>query len=104
MNHNDNATSQRTTQRQPITPEMMASLRFARDPALSPDGKRVAFTLAEWAPGQQRRRTRVWVVSGEEGRRDEASVIVATPNSDRDAGWSPDCSWPRWLTGSLDRR
>ncbi len=98
MNHNDNATSQPTVQRQPITPEMMASLRFAHDPALSPDGKRVAFTLAEWAPGQQRRRMSVWVASAEEGKRDEASVFAASAKNDTFARWSPDGTWLAFLS------
>ena len=51
--------------RVPITPEMMASLRTASGPVISPDGARVAFTLAEWVPGQQRRRASLWVVDGE---------------------------------------
>jgi Tol biopolymer transport system component len=95
-------TTQPTTQRHPITPEMLASLRFPHDPAPSPDGKRVAFTLAEWAPGQQRRRMSVWVASADEAKGGahgaEASVFVASGKNDSSARWSPDGQWLAFLS------
>lgn len=85
-------------QRQPITPEMMATLRYAHDPALSPDGKRVAFTLAEWAPGQPRRRTSVWVVSADAANSADARVFAASDKNDSFARWSPDGQWLAFLS------
>lgn len=89
------------SERTPITPEMMASLRFPHDPAISPDGKRVAFTLAEWAPGQQRRRTSVWVApTAPTGKTpgSEANVFVASEKNDSFARWSPDGQWLAFLS------
>ncbi len=91
--------SKTTTQRQPITPEMAASLRFPLDPALAPDGKRVAFTLAEWAPGQPRRRMSIWVAPVDGG---EASVFVSSAKDDSFARWSPDGRWLAFLSNRAD--
>ncbi|HET9111869.1 MAG TPA: S9 family peptidase [Ktedonobacterales bacterium] len=89
---------QSAQQRQPMTSEMMASLRHPLDPALSPDGKRVSFTLAEWAPGQQRRRTSVWVVETDKDAEQEARVIVSSAKNDSHARWSPDGAWLAFLS------
>ncbi len=85
------------SQRRPITSEMAASLRYPHDPAISPDGKRVAFTLAEWAPGQQRRRMSVWVASAD-GNPDDARVFSASEGNDSAARWSPDGKWLAFLS------
>ncbi|HEX8998113.1 MAG TPA: S9 family peptidase [Ktedonobacterales bacterium] len=87
-----------SAQRQPITPEMMASLRLAQDPALSPDGKRVTFTLAEWVPGQPRRRTSIWVVSAEDKEGAEPRVMASSEKNDSLARWSPDGEWLAFLS------
>lgn len=89
------------SERKPITPEMMASLRSVRDPALSPDGKRAAFTLAEWAPGEPRRRLSVWVAPAEEapgGKRAEPTLFSASAKNDYGARWSPDGQWLAFLS------
>ena len=38
--------------RVPITAERLKDIRFVGDMCLSPDGRRVAFELREWPPGQ----------------------------------------------------
>ncbi|HET9110576.1 MAG TPA: S9 family peptidase [Ktedonobacterales bacterium] len=96
-------TTAATTERKPITPEMMATLRTANDPALSPDGKRVAYTLSEWAPGQQRRRMSVWTVSATETKKEakepkEPRVFAASDKNDYGARWSPDGQWLAFLS------
>jgi len=104
MSHHDTATQtsdQPASERKPITPEMMASLRVVRDPALSPDGQRVAFTLAEWAPGEPRRRLSVWVASAVEahaGTRAEPTLFSASAKNDYNARWSPDGQWLAFLS------
>ncbi len=90
-----------TSERKPITPAMFASLRVVLDPAISPDGKRVAYTLAEWAPGEQLRRRSVWVVATEaapDGKRPEPTLISAAGKGDSQARWSPDGKWLAFLS------
>ncbi|HEX8733622.1 MAG TPA: hypothetical protein VF725_16340, partial [Ktedonobacterales bacterium] len=89
------------SERKPITPEIFASLRVVSDPTISPDGKRVAYTLAEWAPGEQRRRVSVWVVSAEQtsdGRLPEPTLVAAVGKHDSQARWSPDGQWLAFLS------
>jgi dipeptidyl aminopeptidase/acylaminoacyl peptidase len=69
---------------------MAVDLRTGHSPVISPDGARVAFTLAEWAPGQQRRRWGVWIADSEGVR------PFATGQSEKNesaVGWSPDGKW-----------
>ncbi len=88
-----------TAQRQPITPEMGASLRIPDELALSPDGKRVAYTLAEREPGQPRRRlsVRVAPVDSPEGA-EGAQILSASDKNDFGAVWSPDGAWLAFLS------
>lgn len=51
----------------PITPGMMRSLRCASDVNLSPDARRVAFEVQDWASGQRKRRSTIWVVETSDG-------------------------------------
>ncbi len=83
--------------RVPITPEMMVSLRYPSGPAISPDGARVAFTLAEWVPGQQRRRASVWVVDGE-GEARPVATGEKGEKSEYGAAWSPDGQWLAFIS------
>lgn len=83
--------------RVPVTPEMMASLRYASDPALAPDGSRVAFTLAEWVPGQQRRRASVWVAGGDGEARPFATGEKGE-KGEYGAVWSPDGQWLAFIS------
>ena len=51
----------------PIIPGTMQSLRYADDVNLSPDGQRVAFEVSDWATGQRKRRSTIWVVETSAG-------------------------------------
>lgn len=85
------AASHMPARRAPITPEALASLAFPHDPALSPDGKRTLFSLAEWEPGKPRRRISVWVAptdGAEDGS--QARPLIASAKNDQYARWSPD--------------
>jgi dipeptidyl aminopeptidase/acylaminoacyl peptidase len=48
-------------QRRPVRPGEVRHLRRVDDPALSPDGRRVAFVLLEAVPGEVRLRRRIWL-------------------------------------------
>src|SRR3984893_1201667 len=75
----------------PITPGTMQSLRYADDVNLSPDGQRVAFEVSDWATGQRKRRSTIWVVetSGERGNKKPLSKSGRQDSCPR---WSPDSS------------
>lgn len=91
--------SEPSVQRTPFTPEKMATLRFQHDPELSPDGKRVAFTLLEWEPGKPRRRASIWtVLTGGEQDSAEATILCASDKNDLYPRWSPDGQWLAFLS------
>jgi dipeptidyl aminopeptidase/acylaminoacyl peptidase len=71
----------------PVTVEDLFRLRTPDDIQLSPDGKQVAFTVAEWVPDQARQRTRIWLVSADGG---EPRPLTGGPRQDNCPRWSPD--------------
>src|SRR5947209_4790618 len=79
----------------PITPGTMQSLRYADDVNLSPDGQRVAFEVSDWATGQRKRRSTIWVVetSGREpGNQGNQKPLSKSGRQDSCPRWSPDSS------------
>jgi dipeptidyl aminopeptidase/acylaminoacyl peptidase len=73
--------------RAPFTVEDAFRLRLPSDARLAPDGRHVAFTVAEWVAGQVRQRSRVWVVDVEGG---EPRALAIGPRHDASPRWSPD--------------
>lgn len=65
------------------------------DPAVSPDGTRVAFTVSSLDSEEMERRTDLWVVGigGEKARR-----LTQNPASDTSPAWSPDGRWIWFLS------
>ena len=56
-----------TQTRIPITPGVMQALRYAHDVNLSSDARRIAFEVHDWATGQRKRRSTIWVVETSNG-------------------------------------
>jgi dipeptidyl aminopeptidase/acylaminoacyl peptidase len=73
--------------RQAVTFENTRSIRTPADAQISPDGRRVAFTLAEWVADQPRARERIWVV---EVGRGEPRPLTFGPKGDSSPRWSSD--------------
>jgi dipeptidyl aminopeptidase/acylaminoacyl peptidase len=64
-------------------------MRGAGNPVITNDGKRVAFTVWETVPGEQKRRGRVWVADTDtEGG--EAKPLTSGKSGESNPGWSPD--------------
>lgn len=76
-----------TFPRQPVTFENTRAIRTPADARVSPDGRRVVFTLAEWVAEQERPRERIWVVEAEGG---EPRPLTFGPRGDSAPCWSPD--------------
>ncbi|TMD49129.1 MAG: hypothetical protein E6I93_12730, partial [Chloroflexi bacterium] len=76
----------------PITPGTMQSLRYADDVNLSPDGQRVAFEVSDWATGQRKRRSTIWVVETSGGESGNQKPLSKSGRQDSCPRWSPDSS------------
>jgi len=76
----------------PITPGTMQSLRYADDVNLSPDGQRVAFEVSDWATGQRKRRSTIWVVETSAGEPGNQKPLSKSGRQDSCPRWSPDSS------------
>src|SRR5690242_13321630 len=76
----------------PITPGVMHSLRYAFDANLSPDARRVAFEVHDWATGQRKRRSTIWVVETSDGETWEQKPLSKSGRHDDCPRWSPDGS------------
>ena len=74
-------------QRVPFTIEALKDFRFIGDTHLSADGRRIAFEVEEYPPGQTRARTRIWTVDTSGGR---AEPLTHGKKGDRCPRWSPD--------------
>lgn len=74
----------------PITPGVMDSLRYAADVNLSPDARRVAFEVYDWATGQRKRRSAIWVVETSDGEVWQQKPLSNSGRHDSCPRWSPD--------------
>jgi dipeptidyl aminopeptidase/acylaminoacyl peptidase len=73
--------------RRPITPQDLWAMKRLGSPALSPDGRQVAFTVQEWSIEKNKSTTNLWLVAvaGGEPRRLTTAAV-----SDGSPAWSPD--------------
>lgn len=74
-------------QRRAITVDDYLALRAVGDPQLSPDGRRVAYTVTEASLKDNRGVARIWIADLGGG---EPRQITEGPGSDRQPRWSPD--------------
>src|SRR4051794_30000387 len=73
-----------------LTVDDMLAMQRVSDPAISPDGKRVAFAVRETDLDANRGRFDVWIgnVDGTNVRR-----LTSNPENDTDPAWSADGKW-----------
>ena len=83
----------------PVRPEDLYDLRIATDPALSPDGRLVAFTVQVAAPRRDGYRHSIWLVPAD-GSTPARQVTIGAKHDER-ARFSPD---GRSLAFISDRR
>jgi len=76
----------------PITPGVMQGLRYMSDVNLAPDARRVAFEVSDWATGQRKRRSTIWVVETSNGETWEQKPLSKSGRHDSCPRWSPDSS------------
>ncbi len=74
-------------EKRPLAPADLWAIKRVGSPALSPDGKRVVFTVQEWSVDQNKSTTNLWLVevTGGEPRR-----LTTAHASDGSPAWSPD--------------
>src|SRR5881396_3064503 len=63
------------------------AMKSVGDPALSPDGKWVAYSVTEYSLKDNRGTTRIWLADLRTG---ETRQLTQGPGSDREPRWSPD--------------
>ena len=76
----------------PITPGIMQALRYADDVNLSPDARRIAFEVHDWATDQRKRRSAIWVVETSDGEVWKQKPLSKSGREDNCPRWSPDSS------------
>ena len=81
-------------------PEDVLRLRTPSDPDLSPDGRRVAFSLADVDTESDRARSSIWVVAADGSA--DARRFTEGP-ADRMARWSPDGRWLAYISVTDDK-
>jgi len=78
-----------------LTPDDMWAMRRVSSPAVSPDGKTVAFVVRDTDDAADRGRSDIYTVSVDGG----APVRMTTnPENDTDPAWSPDGGWIYFLS------
>jgi len=77
----------------------LVALKRAGAPAISPDGRRVAYTVREANWDENRYDTQIWIVNadGSEPRR-----LTSGPKSSIQPAWSPDGRWIAFLSDRTD--
>ena len=84
------ATPEATAAPKGLTIEDMLAMQRVSDPAVSPDGKLVAFAVRETDFDANRGRFDIWVTSTDGGT---ATRLTAHPENDTDPQWSADGKW-----------
>lgn len=74
---------------------MLSQGRIPFDLDISADGKRVAFMVAEYVPGEQKLRSRIWVTETENA---EARPFLSGKHNESCPRWSPDGKQLAFLT------
>lgn len=85
----NNGTYPVPSQRAPITPGALLTLRYPSDPQISPDGKRAAFVVWEFVGDEQKQRGRIWTIdTSVEGA--EPKPLTKGAKEEHSPRWSPD--------------
>jgi len=67
--------------------DALLDMRFPSDANIAPDGKRVAFVLRAFPPGEQKHRGHIWMVDSADG---QPHPFVAGKREEHSPRWSPD--------------
>jgi dipeptidyl aminopeptidase/acylaminoacyl peptidase len=78
-----------------LTIEDMLAMQRLADPAVSPDGKQVAFTVRDTDFDANRGRTDVWLAAADGSG---ARRLTSHPDNDGDPQWSADGAWVYFLS------
>src|ERR1700733_947440 len=73
-----------------LTIEDMLAMQRVGDPAVSPDGKRVAFAVRDTDMDANRGRFDIWLANADGS---DAHKITSNPDNDTDPAWSADGKW-----------
>lgn len=71
----------------PLTPQDIWAMKRLGSPALSPDGKTVAFTVTEWSIEKNKSTTNLWLADVASG---QVRRLTTAQASDGSPDWSPD--------------
>ena len=77
-------------EKRPIELEDLFRAKRVSDPQISPDGKWVAYVVAEVDKAENRQNSDLWLVAAAGG---EARQLTRSPKHDRHPRWSPDGKW-----------
>lgn len=86
--------------KRPFRPEDALRLKAARDPDLSPDGRRVAFVVVDTDEEEDRLRSSIWVASVDGG---SAPRRFTEGPADTSPRWSPDGRWLAYISVTDDK-
>src|SRR3954454_19437966 len=78
-------------QTRPMELEDMFRFKRVSDPQISPDGKRVAYVIAEVLKDENRTNADIWLASADGVG--EPRKLTSSPKHDRHPRWSPDGKW-----------
>jgi len=82
-------------EKKPFTTDQLASIKRVAEPALSPDGKWIAFKVVETLYEKNKRRSRIYVVSSSGGT---PRALTSGEKGDSSPAWSPDGKWMAFLS------